>query len=31
VFEADVPHSYANNGTKDCVMYLVMTYAEAPT
>lgn len=28
VFEADVPHSYANVGGKDCVMYLVMTYAE---
>lgn len=28
VFEADVPHSYANVGTTECVMYLVMTYAE---
>src|SRR5262245_30802725 len=28
VFEADVPHSYVNVGGKDCVMYLVMTYAE---
>jgi len=28
VFEADVPHSYANAGTTECVMYLVMTYAE---
>ncbi len=29
VFEADVPHTYTNAGTKECVMYLVMTYAEA--
>jgi transcriptional regulator with XRE-family HTH domain len=29
VFEADVPHSYVNVGEKECVMYLVMTYAEA--
>jgi transcriptional regulator with XRE-family HTH domain len=29
VFEADVPHSYTNTGTKECVMYLVMTYADA--
>lgn len=29
VFEADVPHSYTNGGTKECVMYLVMTYADA--
>jgi transcriptional regulator with XRE-family HTH domain len=29
VFEADVAHVYSNTGTKDCVMYLVMTYAEA--
>lgn len=29
VFEADVPHTYTNTGTKECVMYLVMTYAEA--
>ena len=29
VFEADVPHSYTNRGTKECVMYLVMTYADA--
>ncbi|HVH47174.1 MAG TPA: helix-turn-helix domain-containing protein [Labilithrix sp.] len=28
VFEADVPHSYVNVGAKNCVMYLVMTYAE---
>lgn len=28
VFEADVPHSYINVGGSDCVMYLVMTYAE---
>lgn len=28
VFEADVTHTYANAGTKECVMYLVMTYAE---
>lgn len=28
VFEADVPHTYANGGAKECVMYLVMTYAE---
>ncbi|MDF2697599.1 MAG: transcriptional regulator, family [Labilithrix sp.] len=28
VFEADVPHSYVNVGSKECVMYLVMTYAE---
>jgi transcriptional regulator with XRE-family HTH domain len=28
VFEADVPHTYANAGTAECVMYLVMTYAE---
>lgn len=28
VFEADVPHTYANPGGKECVMYLVMTYAE---
>jgi transcriptional regulator with XRE-family HTH domain len=27
VFEADVPHSYINVGAKECVMYLVMTYA----
>lgn len=30
VFEADVPHSYVNVGGKECVMYLVMTYAEEP-
>lgn len=29
VFEADVAHVYTNTGVKDCVMYLVMTYAEA--
>ena len=28
VFEADVPHAYVNRGAADCVMYLVMTYAE---
>jgi transcriptional regulator with XRE-family HTH domain len=28
LFEADVPHTYANAGAKECVMYLVMTYAE---
>jgi transcriptional regulator with XRE-family HTH domain len=28
VFEADVPHSYVNVGSKECIMYLVMTYAE---
>ena len=28
LFEADVPHSYINVGDHDCVMYLVMTYAE---
>jgi transcriptional regulator with XRE-family HTH domain len=27
LFEADVPHAYTNLGGKDCVMYLVMTYA----
>jgi transcriptional regulator with XRE-family HTH domain len=30
VFEADVLHTYANPGMKECVMYLVMTYAEEP-
>jgi transcriptional regulator with XRE-family HTH domain len=29
VFEADVAHTYTNSGAKDCVMYLVMTYAES--
>ena len=29
VFEADVAHVYTNAGPKECVMYLVMTYAEA--
>ena len=29
VFEADVPHTYTNAGAKECVMYLVMTYADA--
>lgn len=29
VFEADVAHTYANPSSKECVMYLVMTYAEA--
>jgi transcriptional regulator with XRE-family HTH domain len=28
VFEADVPHIYANSGKVEAVMYLVMTYAE---
>ncbi|MBS2013154.1 MAG: helix-turn-helix transcriptional regulator [Deltaproteobacteria bacterium] len=28
VFDADVPHTYANAGATECVMYLVMTYAE---
>lgn len=28
VFEADVAHTYTNAGPKECVMYLVMTYAE---
>lgn len=28
VFEADVQHAYVNVGTKECVMYLAMTYAE---
>lgn len=28
VFEADVEHAYVNLGVKDCIMYLVMTYAE---
>ncbi len=28
VFEADVKHSYVNVGDTECVMYLVMTYAE---
>lgn len=31
VFEADVAHAYVNTGTKECVMYLVMTYAEEAT
>lgn len=31
LFEADVPHSYVNVGPKDCVMYLVMTYADQTT
>jgi transcriptional regulator with XRE-family HTH domain len=29
VFEADVPHSYANRGERPAIAYLVMTYAEA--
>ena len=29
LFEADAPHSYANVGDTDAVMYLVMTYAES--
>ncbi len=28
VFSADVPHAYRNPGSKETVMYLVMTYAE---
>lgn len=28
VFEADVPHAYVNVGSNECVMYLVMTYAD---
>lgn len=28
VFEADVVHSYVNVGSQNCLMYLVMTYAE---
>jgi transcriptional regulator with XRE-family HTH domain len=28
LFEADVPHQYKNPGDVECVMYLVMTYAE---
>jgi transcriptional regulator with XRE-family HTH domain len=31
VFEADVPHSYANRGRSPTLAYLVMTYAEALT
>ncbi len=27
-FRADVPHTYQNMGTRDTLMYLVMTYAE---
>jgi transcriptional regulator with XRE-family HTH domain len=27
-FRADVPHSYENPGTRDAIIYLVMTYAE---
>ena len=27
-FRADVPHAYENPGTRDALMYLVMTYAE---
>jgi transcriptional regulator with XRE-family HTH domain len=27
-FRADVPHTYQNPGTRDAIMYLVMTYAE---
>jgi transcriptional regulator with XRE-family HTH domain len=29
VFEADLPHVYQNTSTKECIMYLVMTYAAA--
>lgn len=28
VFEADVRHAYVNAGTNECLMYLVMTYAD---
>ena len=28
-FRADVPHIYENYGTRDALMYLVMTYAES--
>jgi transcriptional regulator with XRE-family HTH domain len=28
LFEADVAHAYVNAGSKECVMYLVMTYAD---
>ncbi len=28
VFEADVPHAYVNAGDRECLMYLVMTYAD---
>jgi transcriptional regulator with XRE-family HTH domain len=28
LFRADVPHTYENPGTRDALMYLVMTYAE---
>jgi len=31
LFEADVAHQYRNPGDTECVMYLVMTYAEKPT
>lgn len=31
VFEADVAHTYSNASSKECVMYLVMTYAEEAT
>jgi transcriptional regulator with XRE-family HTH domain len=31
LFEADVPHQYRNAGSVDCVMYLVMTYADKNT
>jgi transcriptional regulator with XRE-family HTH domain len=27
-FRADVPHTYENPGSRDAIMYLVMTYAE---
>nr|MBA2645877.1 cupin domain-containing protein [Pyrinomonadaceae bacterium] len=30
-FRADVPHVYENPGTRETVMYLVMTYAEPQT
>ncbi len=29
LFEADVAHSYVNVGARECVMFLVMTYAES--
>lgn len=31
VFEADLPHAYANVGDEEARMYLVMTYADNPT
>jgi len=31
VFESDVPHSYANLGSSDALLYLVMSYANVPS